>query len=206
MIPSNPTRAIFLASGRLQEGFELGTRQDGLSLLERLDLLIASSLADLEVLEHKVAAGVQLSLVVCKLFQLQHNSFLVFLGLNEISFCLCLALRLVDNVLGFLLDGVVGVLDKVFIGLLGILFRTDHFGLHCLGIVDDLLDHTHDSTGSSILLVGLEAWRWRWAGWLLDLDKGGLLGVEALEDVEGCSQELLGRTLISNGCLELFVL
>jgi hypothetical protein len=46
-----------------------------------------------------------------------------------------------------------------------------------------LLDHAHHSTRGGILLVGLEAWRWWWAGWLLDLHKScSLLGIEALDN------------------------
>merc|ERR1719235_1117297 len=72
------------SSGRLQEGLELGTREDCLCLLQGLDLLVASSLADLEVLEDEVTAGVQLSLVVGKLLQFEHDGLLILLCFNKI--------------------------------------------------------------------------------------------------------------------------
>jgi len=43
---------------------ELGTREDGSGLLERLNLLIAAGLTDLEVLHDEVAAGVQLTVAI----------------------------------------------------------------------------------------------------------------------------------------------
>merc|ERR1719181_744735 len=82
----------------LEEGFELGSREDGLGLLQSLDFLIASGLADLEILEYKVTALVELSLVVCKLLELQHHSLFVLLGFNQVGLRLCLGLRLVYDI------------------------------------------------------------------------------------------------------------
>merc|ERR1719506_250604 len=149
----------------------------------------------------------QFRLVVGKLLQLKHRGLLVLLGFYEVCLCLCFALTLVDNVFAFCLDRVISVLDEVLVCLLSIFLGTDDFSLHCLCIVNDLLDHAHDSTSSGILLVGLKAWRWWGSCWLLNLHQSGcLLGIEALQDVEGSSQQLLGGTLIGNCSLELFVL
>merc|ERR1719375_2449352 len=122
-------------SGALQERFELCTRKDRLGLLEGLDFLISGSLTDFEVLHDEVTAGVQLSFVVCKLLQLQHDSLLIFLCLDAVSLGLGLALRLVGNVLALLVNGVVGVLDKFLVGLLCIFLGADSLSFHCLCIV-----------------------------------------------------------------------
>merc|ERR1719454_1871980 len=85
-------------SGSLEILDELGSRQDGLGLLESLDLLIPGGLADLEVLHDEVAVLVELGVVVGKLLQLEEGGLLVG-----------------DGLLGVLLDGGVGVLDEVLV-------------------------------------------------------------------------------------------
>ena len=67
----------------------------------------------------------ELSLVVCKLLKLQHHGLLIFLRLDEVAFCLCFALGFVNDILALFLDRVVGVLDKLLIGLLSILLGPD---------------------------------------------------------------------------------
>merc|ERR1719263_2503537 len=106
----------------LEKRLEISTRKDGLRLLEGINLLIAGSLPDLKVLHHKVAALVQFGVVVGKLLKLQEHRFLILVGLGEIGLCLGLLLRLVDDGLALLLDGGIGLLHKIFISLLGILF------------------------------------------------------------------------------------
>merc|ERR1719379_2816131 len=96
--------------GSLEVLDELGSRQDGLGLLERLDLLIPGSLADLEVLHDEVAVLVELGVVVGELLQLEEGGLLVGDCLLEILLGLCPLLSLVDLGLGLLLDGGVCVL------------------------------------------------------------------------------------------------
>merc|ERR1719253_352566 len=75
-----------------------------------------------------------------------------------------------------------------------------------LCIIDDLLNHTHDTTCSGILLVSLKTWWRRWAGRLFSLHESrSFLCIKAFQYIEGCSEELLCGTLISNCHLELLV-
>merc|ERR1719253_814290 len=77
---------------------------------------------------------------------------------------------------------------------------------HRLCIIDDLLNHTHDTTCCGILLVRLETWWRRWAGRLFGLHESrSFLGIKAIQDIEGCSEELLRGALIRNCHLELLV-
>merc|ERR1719218_421530 len=100
-----------------------------------------------------------------------------------IGLSLGLALGLVGNVLALFVNGVVGVLDKLLVSLLGILLAADRFSLHGLRIIDDLLDHAHHTTSSGILFVlgkpgrGRRTCRLSAAG----LEQSSLLGIEALE-------------------------
>merc|ERR1719213_1476609 len=160
-------------SGGLEVLDELGTRQDGLGLLECLDLLIAGGLADLEVLHDEVAILVELGVVVGELLQLEECGLLVGNCLLKVLLGLCLLLGLVHLRLGLLLNGGVGVLDEILVGSLSLRFGTGGIGLHLLGIVDDLLDHADDATGGTALLVLLESRRRRRG--LLVLKEGGLL-------------------------------
>merc|ERR1719502_786843 len=193
------------SSGSLEILDELGTRQDGLGLLECLDLLIPGSLADLEVLHDEVAVLVELRVVVGELLQLEEGGLLVGDCLLEVLLRLGALLGLVDLGLGLLLNGGVCVLDEILICLLGLSLGAGGICLHLLGVVDDLLDHAHDTTGGTALLVLLESWRRRRTLGLLLLDESLLLLVEALEDVQGSGQELLGGTLIGDHLLELLV-
>merc|ERR1719305_1291200 len=84
-------------SGGLEVLDELGSRQDGLGLLECLNLLIAGILAELGV-------------VVGELFQLEECGLLVGDCLLKVLLGLCLLLGLVHLRLGLLLNGGVGVL------------------------------------------------------------------------------------------------
>merc|ERR1719198_685671 len=181
---------------------ELGTRQDGLGLLERLNLLITGGLADLEVLHDEVAALVEFGVVVRELLQLKQSVFLVLGCLVQVLLGLCTLLNLVGLRLGLLLDRRVGILDEILVRLLGVLLGADDLSLHGLGIVDDGLDHAHDTAGVLVLLVLLESRRRR----LALLDKCCGLLVEALEDVKCCGEQLLRSALIGNDELELLVL
>merc|ERR1719163_2499459 len=84
---------------------ELGSRQDGLGLLECLNLLIPGSLADLEILHDEIAVLVELGVVVGELLQLEECGFLVGDCLLKVLLGLCPLLCLVDLRLGLLLDG-----------------------------------------------------------------------------------------------------
>merc|ERR1719454_664786 len=179
-------------SGGLEVLDELGSRQDGFGLLERLNLLIPGSLADLEILHDEIAVLVELSVVVGELLQLEKGGLLVGDCLLEVLLGLCPLLSLVDLRLGLLLNGGVGVRDEILVCLLSLSLGAGGIGLHLLGVVDDLLDHAHDTTGGTALLVLLESWRGRRALVVLLLKEGSLLLlVEALEDVQGRGQKLL---------------
>merc|ERR1719502_120677 len=98
------------SSGSLEILHELGTRQDGLGLLECLNLLIPGSLADLEILHDEIAVLVELGVVVGELLQLEKGGLLVGDCLLKVLLGLCPLLSLVDLRLGLLLNGGVGVL------------------------------------------------------------------------------------------------
>merc|ERR1740130_1884171 len=129
------------------------------------------------------------------------------LGLNLRLLGLCLHVGLAHDVLGLLVHRGICVLHEIFVSLLGIFLTADGLSLHGLGIIDDGLHHTHDTTRGRVLLVRLEPWgRW-WSGWLLaglSLYKCGLL-VEALEDVEGGGKKFLCCTLVGHRGLKLLV-
>merc|ERR1719440_1253959 len=88
---------------------------------------------------------------------------------SSYAFCASSSERITSASIALRLDGTVSILHKVLICLLRVFFRTNHFSFHCLGIIDDLLNHSHDASCSGILLVRLEAWRWRRTSWLIDL-------------------------------------
>merc|ERR1719454_2405063 len=134
-------------SGGLEILDELGSRQDGLGLLERLDLLIPGGLADLEVLHDEIAVLVELGVVVGELLQLEKGGLLVGDCLLEVLLGLCPLLSLVDLRLGLLLNGGVGVRDEILVCLLCLGLSASGIGLHLLGVIDDLLDHAHNTTG-----------------------------------------------------------
>merc|ERR1719454_943349 len=179
-------------SGGLEILDELGSRQDGFGLLECLNLLVPGSLADLEVLHDEIAVLVELGVVVGELLQLEKGGLLVGDCLLKVLLGLCPLLGLVDLRLGLLLNGGVGVSDEILVCLLCLGLSASGIGLHLLGVIDDLLDHAHDTTGGTALLVLLESWRGRRALVVLLLKEGSLLLlVEALEDVQGRGQKLL---------------
>merc|ERR1740121_1448366 len=102
----------------LQERLELGTREDGLGLLERLDLLVAGGLTDVEVRLHEVTALVELRFVVRELLELEHRRLLVLLGLDQVALSLGLGLGFVYDVGALRLDGRVRLLDEILVRLL----------------------------------------------------------------------------------------
>merc|ERR1719163_2778783 len=122
--------------GGLEVLDELGSRQDGLGLLECLNLLIPGSLADLEILHDEIAVLVELGVVVGEILQLEKGGLLVGDCLLEVLLGLCLLLSLVDLRLGLLLNGGVFVGDEILVGLLSLSFGAGCIGLHLLGIVD----------------------------------------------------------------------
>merc|ERR1719263_681443 len=120
---------------------------------------------------------------------------------------LCPLLSLVHLRLGLLLNGGVGVLNEILVRLLSLSLGAGGIGLHRLGIVDDLLDHAHNTSSGTALLVLLESWRRRRALVVLLLKESSLLLlVESLEDVQSCGQKLLRGTLVGDNLLELLVL
>merc|ERR1719401_2751747 len=78
--------------GTLQEGFELCTRQNGFCLLQGFDLLIPCGLANFEIFHDEITTRMQLSFVICQLFQLQHDSLLVLLCFDQICLSFCFRL------------------------------------------------------------------------------------------------------------------
>merc|ERR550514_18726 len=196
------------AASLLQELRELRPGEDGLRLLERLDLLVARGLPELKVLNDEITASVELAVIVRQLLELEHDSLLRLLRLDKVRFRLCLLLALVHDVLALRLDGVVRLLYKVLVRLLGVLLRADGLGLHGLSVVDDLLDHAHHTTRTGVLFVRLEAGGRRRPRGLLLLahrDQGRLI-VEALQDFKGLLEQLLRRALVGDRGLELLVL
>merc|ERR1719350_1500964 len=143
----------------LQESFKISSRQDSLRLLESLNLFIAGSLSDLEILHDEITALVELRIVVGELLKLEQDGLLVLVGLVQISLSLGLFLGLVNNLLGLGLNGCIRFLDKILVRLLSILFGADCLGLHGFCIIDNLLNHAHHTTCCRILLVLLESWR-----------------------------------------------
>merc|ERR1719502_1350461 len=159
-----------LLSRLLQELRELRARQNGLSLLQRLDLLLAGRLPDLEVLQHEIAAAVQIRILVRQLLELSHYRLLLHLSLHLIALRLRLLLSLIGNVSALRLDAVIRLLHEILVGLLRILLRLDR-----LGVVDDLLDHAHHASSRTALLVLLEPRGRRGTGGLSSLrERDGL--------------------------------
>mmetsp|Transcript_65017 Transcript_65017/g.168986 ORF Transcript_65017/g.168986 Transcript_65017/m.168986 type:complete len:253 (+) Transcript_65017:182-940(+) len=150
----------------------------------------------------------QLCVVVGELLQLKHHGLLGLLGLHQLLLGLGPLLRLLHDVLALGLDGSVGLLHEILIGLLRILLGTDGLCFHGLGIADDLLDHAHHAATCGVLIVGLEASRRRRPHRLLLLHQGCRLAllVEVSKHTQGCLQQLLRLTLVRHRCLELFVL
>merc|ERR1719223_1105212 len=174
---------------------ELGSRQDRLGLLECLNFLVPGSLANLKILHDKITILVELGIVVGEFLQFEEGCLFISDSLLQILLCL-----------GLLLDGGVGVLDKFLIRCLGFSLSTSSICLHFLGIIDDLLNHAHDTSRSTALLVLLES-RWRRWALLLLLHKGSLLLlIESFEDVQGRRQKFLRSTLIGNNLLKFLVL
>merc|ERR1719498_2069365 len=116
---------LLTCSSHLQELAELGARKNGLGLFESINLLITSSLADFEILHHKIAALMKFCIVIGELLKFKKNVLLRLVGLGQISLSLGLLLGLVHHLLGLGLDGSVGLLDEILIGLLGVLLRAD---------------------------------------------------------------------------------
>merc|ERR1719291_677646 len=195
------------ASHILKELLEFGARQDCLCLSQCFDLLVASGLTEVKILQDEIARRMQFSIVVGELLKLDHHGFLFLLGLNQISFCLSLGLRLVDNVFALRLNACIRLLDKILVCLLGIFFGPDGFCLHCFSVIDDLLDHTHHSSRGRVFLVGFKAWgRGRSSGLLpLNQCSGLLLAVKVLQNCKGSLQQFLRCTLICHRRLEFLV-
>merc|ERR1719174_2347132 len=190
---------------------KLGAGEDSSGLLERLNLLIAARLTDLEVLHDEIAAGVQLTVGFGEIGQLLHGVVVALSVLHEILVGLGLLLGLFDDLGSLVLNGGVAVLDEVLVTLLGILLCNNGLVLHGLSIIDDGLNHALDTASLLVLAVVLEAGHWRRV--LLGLleerhlvESGVLLVIEALQDLKGGLQQLLGCALICNGHLELLVL
>merc|ERR1719401_2072754 len=120
--------------GTLQEGFELCTRQNSFCLLQSFDLLIPCRLANFEIFHDEITTRMQLSFVICQLFQLQHYSLLVFLCLDQICLSLCFRLRFVDNVFALGLNRCICVLHKILISFLCIFLTPNRFCFHCFRI------------------------------------------------------------------------
>merc|ERR1719389_284837 len=178
----------------LQESREGGTREHGNTLLESLDLIIASCLPKLKILQCKVAALVQIGVFIGQLLKLTKNRVPLCLCLDLGSFCLGFHFGFGNNVLCLHLNGCIGVLHEIFVHLLGVFLTTNGLRLHRLGVINDALHHAHDTAGSCVLFVRLEAWRWCLANDDLVLacllDKCCLI-IEALKNIQSSSEKLL---------------
>merc|ERR1719236_313155 len=191
----------------LQELRELRARQDGLSLAERFDFLVAGRLPDFEVLEGEVARLMQISVLVHELLLLVHGRLLGLLGRDLVRLSRRLLLGLVRDVARLLLDRLVRVLHVGLVGLLGIGLSLDRLSLQGLRVPHDLLQHSHDAAGARGLLVLLEARRRRRADRLLlrgHLKE--LLRENRCKDVIRLLEERLRLALVRHGLLEVLVL
>merc|ERR1719215_1407585 len=102
-----------MCSSSLEVLNELGSRQDRLGLLERLNFLIPGCLTDLEILHDEIAILVELSIVIGEFLQLKERCVLIGDGLLQILLSLGLLLSLVDLGFGLLFNGGISVLDKI---------------------------------------------------------------------------------------------
>merc|ERR1719215_1300949 len=110
-----------LKQSLLQELLKFGTAEDGLCLLEGINLLITRCLANLEIFGDKVTALVELSIVVRELLKFKQSCLLVLIGLGEIFLRVCLLLSFVDHGLVLLLNRRIRLFDEILVCLLGIL-------------------------------------------------------------------------------------
>mmetsp|Transcript_22270 Transcript_22270/g.62472 ORF Transcript_22270/g.62472 Transcript_22270/m.62472 type:complete len:665 (-) Transcript_22270:93-2087(-) len=108
-------------------------------------------------------------------------------------------------------EGLVGILDDLLIGLLGVLLGRQQLRLVRVRVLPDLLEHLDDAAAATALLelVGLLGRRSHGgaglvAGGLLlaHLDLGQGLGVELVEAVDGLAQDVDGATLVRDRLLE----
>merc|ERR1719311_1950275 len=100
----NPPQGVSGAV-RLQKRVELRARQDGLRLLEGLDLLVTGGLAVVKVLKHKIACSVELGLGGGEVLQFGLRFLQRRLRLGLLGF----RLRLL---LGLIVDGLVRINDR----------------------------------------------------------------------------------------------
>merc|ERR1719362_581997 len=138
----------------------------------KASILAPTGLADLEVLLDEVAALVKLRVVIGQLLELSVGPLEFGFCLHVVCFGSSLLSRLADDVVGVRIYGCIGVLHEVLIGLLRVFLGPDGLGLHCLRVVDNLLQHGQDTAAARIVLVGVEARRW---GRTRRLLPGGLL-------------------------------
>merc|ERR1719240_1265397 len=182
---------------RLQEGAGHAA-QDRLGLLEGLDLLLESGLADVEVLHGEVAALVEVRVLRLVLLLHVQRRRKVLLRRDLVALSSGLGLALGGNVTRLLPEREVRVLDEGFVRLLRV-------RLEGLRVRDDLLDHGEQAARTRGLLVLLEARRRRRAGRLLVrhllADLHELLRVDALEDLERGLEEALRLALVRDGGL-----
>merc|ERR1719327_1549669 len=115
--------------------------------------------------------------------------------------------RFRDDLLLLLLDGGVALFDETLEARHGVFLGLDRLCLHGLRVVDNALDHAHNPTRGGPLAFLEARGRGRASGSTraaTHLHERTLL-VEALQDVEGRSQELLRRALVCHGLLVLSV-
>merc|ERR1719240_816084 len=187
---------------RLQEGAGHAA-QNRLGLLEGLDLLLESGLAN-------VAALVEVSVLRLVLLLHVQRRRQVLLRRDLVALSSGLGLALGGNVTRLLPEREVRVLDEGFVRLLRVRLGLDRVSLEGLRVRDDLLDHGEQAARTRGLLVLLEARRRRRAGRLLvrhlAADLHELLRVDALEDLERGLEEALRLGLVRDGGLEVLVL
>merc|ERR1719424_1335293 len=107
----------------------LSARQYDLGLLQGFHFLVASRLADIEVLRNEVARRMQLGIVVGELLEVLHCVILGLLGLDVVPLGLCLLLRLVGDILVLRLNGRVRLLDEILVRLLAVLLSGNSLGV-----------------------------------------------------------------------------
>merc|ERR1719387_911534 len=142
----------------LQERGEGRAREKGEALLERLNLCVARRDTCLEILHQEIAAFVEVRVDLVELLEFRKHLVARGFSIDEILLRLRLFRALRHDVFVLLSERLRSVFSKLFKRRLSLLFAADGLGLHGLRVVDDLLDHTHDTAWGGTFLVGLEAW------------------------------------------------
>jgi len=186
---------------------DVGTRESGLCLGKTIHLFDTCLLTEVEVLRQEIARCVELTLVVGQVLGIGECLCAITLSLDLGGLSLCLLISLGGDGLVCIGDGIVGILDEGFVTGLGISLSLDTILLHSGGLIDDVLDEHHDTTGTAGLLVlGVAGWWWWSGGTWLTLEESLLLFlVEDFKAGKGLLKDGLSCALIGSCELEFVV-